>query len=458
MMHIALLLLFVGGFLLITRISPRFSLTERIGFAFPVGLGAVTFLMMLQDWMGIGLTRQSCLVLTLLVAVMGAALLVPRRREVLEGLTPRMDFSWFNLLWLLLLVVLVYVEYGNWLKCMYFPVYDRDSMAGFDTIGYIAAQEHTYRGMSIFGGDYMPKLHQAGSCISYLPMLQLAYAYVYAFGADTSKVIPGLFYLSFIVGFYGLCCRATNRTAAMLATLATVFTPEMLSFSSLSITNVVQGAMASTGLLYVALWFQKGERRDLILGAVLIAVNNWLRAEGIIFGGVAGLLVLVQCCRRKASWWALAAPVATLLPTVVFSAYAAANQLTSESAVIARLYWDGEKAAQIWGGAWSLLRNMQYYGWTWLAVLLAFAANIYYTVRRRDNVSVLAALVLSIALYYVVLYHVDYKWDSIGNVLAYSAKRYMFCYVPIAWYYVCTCRIVQRGMGWIEDTCGLRTK
>ena len=455
MIALCLFLIFLGGFLLISRLSLSITLTERVGFAFPVGLAVVTFLMMLLDWVRVPLTATTCQLITVAVLLVTAATLVPKRRQFLCSLQPKLNLNWFNALWLLLLILLVYVEYGNLMKTLYFPVYDRDSMAGFDTIGFVAAQEHTCSGMSIFAGDYMPKIHQAGSCISYLPMLQLAYAYVYTLGAETSKIIIGLFYLSFIVGFYGLTRRASNPTAAMLATLATVFTPEMLSFSSLSITNVVQAAMASTGLLYITLWFERGARRDLLLGTILIAVNCWLRAEGIVFGATAGVLVLIQCLRRKASWLSLIAPFATLIPTVIFSIYAAANGLTSESALITHPFWDAEKASEVWRGAWSLIGNTQFYGWAFVAALLALLADSYYIVKERNNLCVLGALVLSIVLYYIVLYHVEYKWDSLSNVLAYSAKRYMFCYVPMAWYYVVTCKIVRQGFDWIERTCGL---
>ena len=457
-MILPILLITLGGFLFVSRISTQFSLTERIGFAFPVGLAAVTFLMMLRDWAGMSLTENSSLTLSVVVFALAFASLIPNRKNFLSSLKPEFDFSWFNLLWLLLLAILVYVEYANWSKTMFFPVYDRDSMAGFDTLGYVAAQEHTYKGLSIFAGDYMPKIHQAGSCISYLPMLQFAYAYVYSLGAETSKIIIALFYLSFIVGFYGLLRRTINPTAAMFATLAAVFTPEMLSFSSLSITNVVQATMASTGLICICIWWRDGKKRYLILGAVLIAVNNFLRAEGIVFSGAAGILVLVQCLRRKTSWLSLIAPVATLLPTILFSAYAAAANLTSESALIAHPFWDAAKAGVIWDGAWALLTQTTFYGWAFLALLLAFIANIYYTVKERDNLHVLAALALSVFLYYLVLYHVDYKWDSIDNVLAYSAKRYTFCFVPIAWYYVVSCKIITRAFSWIEKFCGLVDK
>ncbi len=456
MIALSIILLFLGGFLLVSRISTDFSLTERIGFGFPVGLAAVTFLMMLEDWLGIALTGGNSIVLSVVVFLAALASNFPQRRNLLHSLRPQGDFSWFNLLWLFMLVILIWVEYYNFSKCMYFPTYDRDSMAGFDTIGYIAAQEHTYKGMSIFSGDYMPKMHDPGSCISYLPMLQLSYAYVYSLGAETSKIIPGLFYIAFIIGFYGMAKRSMSHTAAMFATLCMVYTPEMISFSSLSATNVMQAAMASTGLIYICIWCNKQKREYLILGTLLIAINNWLRAEGIVFGGTAGLLVLIQCIRRKTSWNSLLFPVLTLFPTIIFMIYCSTCGLTSESALITKIFWDGEKAATIWSGAWALLEQTTYYGWAFLIFLLAILANAYHIIKKRDNLFTLLAFFVSLILYFIVLYHVDYKWDSINNVLAYSAKRFMFCYVPIAWYYTCNSYMVQKAFNWIEKTCGFK--
>lgn len=456
----ALILVFLAGFLIVSLISCKFSLLERIGFGFPVGLGVVTFLMMLRDWVGCGITGTSSFILTASVFICALALVIfYRRKEFIESLVPKFDFSWFNLLWVLLLIVLVWVEYHNFAKCMFFPTYDRDSMAGFDAMGYIAAQEHTYKNMSIFLGDYMPRMHAPGSCISYLPMLQLSYAYVYSLGAETSKTIPAFFYLAFIIAFYGMIRRTMNPTAAIVATLGMVYTPEMISFSSLSATNVLHAAMASTGLIYVCMWCNDTkEKHLLILGALLLAINHWLRAEGIVFGCTGGLLVLLQCIRKKASWWNLAAPILTLIPTIAFMAYSASCNLTSESAIIARIYWDGEKISTIWNGAWELLSGATFYGWAFYIMFFVFLANIYYTIKKRDSLFVLSAFVIALVLYYVVLYHVDYKWDSINNVLAYSAKRFMFCYVPIAWYFICNCMIAQKGFGWIEKTCGLTIK
>ena len=42
------------------------------------------------------------------------------------------------------------------------------------------------------------------------------------------------------------------------------------------------------------------------------------------------------------------------------------------------------------------------------------------------------------------------------NVLAYSAKRFFFCFVPMCWYFVATSRIARRGGDYIEQYLSLK--
>ena len=467
MLIIAIIFTILFGFLFISRISLQLSLCERIGFAFPIGLAGITFLMLIYDWIGLSLTADTLMGATIGLTIFATALLIPRHKEFIQSLYPQFKFKWFNLLWLILILIVIYAEYANLSKCLYFPTYDRDSMAGFDTIGFLTAQEHTYRNLSIFQGDYMPLIHRPASVISYMPMLQFSYAYVYALGAETSKIIPGLFYLSFLVGFYGLVRRASNNTAASAALLGVIMTPEMTAFSSLSGTNVVQAAMASTGLMYVCLWIKNRKKPLLVLGSLLIAVNCWLRSEGIVFAAAAGLSVLVACLldvfKRKEQltsssairiFLPLIALVLAVLPIFIFNIYTHSFGLTSGNAIIAYPYWDAEKAHTIWDGAWALLTNTGYYAWTFAAFLLAVIANAYFMFKCRDSIYVLSTILVSIFFYFLVLYHVDYVWDSIQNVLNYSAKRFMFCFVPMTWYYVCTCKAGRQLFEKVESVCG----
>ena len=50
-----LILVFLIGFFLLSRISLKLSLLERVGFALPVGLFSITIVMILSDWANIPL-------------------------------------------------------------------------------------------------------------------------------------------------------------------------------------------------------------------------------------------------------------------------------------------------------------------------------------------------------------------------------------------------------------------
>lgn len=455
MLTLILIILFIIGFLSISLLSSTFSYTERIGFAFPIGLGAVTFLMLLVDWMHIPVTTTTCSILCLLLL---AATIVPafmQRKCFFEGLKQKMEWKWINILWLTLMLLAIYIEAVNFSKCLFYPTIDRDSMAGFDTIGYVAAKEFTYGGMSIFSDDYMPLIHRAGSVIAYQPMVQLSYMLVYLFDAETSKAIPAFLYLSFLIGFYGMVRRASSNTAAMLAVTGVLLTPEMVSMSALSATNVIQACMAAPGLMYVCLGFNRKEKHLFWLGFILLAINCWIRNEGLLFVIVGGIIAAIYAIKEK-QYKVLLLPVMAIVPKIVFVFYAMHYNLSSESAIITSFFWDTDKMKIIGTAAFLLFKSTMYYGLAFILFPIAFLANMYFIIKKKDNLTVPLCILAAVFLYFLTLYHVDYKWDSIYNVLAYSAKRYMFCYVPMVWFYFCTCEVFKRVFVIIEDKCGAR--
>ena len=451
MLTLGLLILFLAGFAAICSLAPATTITEKIGFAFPLGLGAETFAMILLDWAGIALAPATLLLTAVVLLALFTALALRNRSALAASLKPKFSIGGYNLVWLLLLFILIWVAYANYTKCMFFPTYDRDSMAAFDTVGFLIAQERTLSGLSVFQGDYMTAMHGAGSTITYTPMVQLSYAFVYSLGAETSKSIPAAMFISFLIGFYGMLARQTNRTAAIFFTLFMAITPEMLSFSSLSGTNVMHAGLASTGLIYAAIWFRKGDSEYLCLSTALLAINVWCRAEGVVFILAAGLLVLIKAIGQK-DFKLLLFPVLSLLPAIAWTLFTKTNDMYSESIVISHFFWDGEKASKIWSYATDLFCNTTYYGWTFSIGLLVLIANAYFMLKRADSVALVGSLLLAIVLYFIVIYQIDYKWDSIDNVLRYSSKRFIFSFVPVVWYFVASCHLVNMAVSRIDNT------
>lgn len=434
MLTIGIILIIVMGVLTVTSISTGFSLIEKIGLSFPVGMGIQTILMALINLFGARLTATNILATCICCIILLCILLYLRRKEIISNLHfPQYDFSGYNFVWLLFMVLIIYFEYMNFVKCMYFPTFDRDSLAGFDTIGYVIAQEHTFKGMSLFQSDYMPQIHNAGSYIVYAPMVQLSYAFVYILGAETSKLIPALMYLFFLPAFYGCMKRVAGRTGASVATFFMMITPEMISFSSLSATNVIHAVSASLGVIYVSIWFRFREKKDLYTGSLLLGLNIWTRTDGVVFILAALFVVFIDAVRRKA--WSNLLPVcASFLPALFWVVFIRVSHFEAEGMAITHLFWDAEKAGTIWESMKSHYANTEMYGWGFAAFLLSLLANSWYLIRKRDNLFLLTMMLVAAVLYMVSLYQINYTWDTIQNVLAYSAKRFLFCFIPLAWF------------------------
>ena len=96
------------------------------------------------------------------------------------------------------------------------------------------------------------------------------------------------------------------------------------------------------------------------------------------------------------------------------------------------------------------LTNQQFYGWTFIAAFLAFLSSLYFVVKKKETIMVFGVICVSLLFSILILYHVDYVWDSMYNVLAYSAKRYLFCFVPLAWYFTLTVFPISKGLQEID--------
>ncbi|MDR1938845.1 MAG: glycosyltransferase family 39 protein [Tannerellaceae bacterium] len=453
MLYAGIFLTALLGFVCVNCLSVKFTLIEKIGLSFPLGMALQIFLMLFIDQAGIPL-KPAVLLGGEALLLAGLCLFVYLyRKDAVETIRTSVSLQSFkniNLVWLFFILAIAYLEYMNFSKCLYFPPSDRDSLAGFETIGYIIAQEHTLKGLSIFDNAYMPGIHGGASYITYAPLVQLSYAYVYALGAETSKIIPGLMYLFFLLAFYGATSRAAGKTGAAVATFFMLLTPEMLAFSSLSMTNVIHAVFASLSVIYMALWFRGREKKDLLLCGMLLGGNILSRTEGIVFTGAVLFLLFIDAFRTKQYKGFLQHALLALVPLVCWTLYTKINGLYAASIAITHPFWDPEKASTILTYMWQLYKNTMYYGWTFGAFLSAFLANLWFLIKKRDSLYLLLAIGLSSAAYVLVLYQIDYMWDTIDNVLSYSAKRFMFCFVPVLWYFSVSNQAVRTNFEKLE--------
>ncbi|MBC8616762.1 glycosyltransferase family 39 protein [Parabacteroides faecis] len=439
-LYIGIILTFLSGFFFINCLSVSFSLTEKIGLSFPLGLVLETIAMLVGDQLGVSFTIVNLLIIQcIILAGMIAFVIRFRNTKAILKIAPFTQYvNGTNLIWFLFILLIVYIEYMNFSKCIYFPPFDRDSLAGFETIGYVAAQEQTYKGLSLFEGSYNPSVHAPGSYITYAPLVQLSYAYIYTLGANTSKLVPGLMYLSFLFAFYGAAQRATTKTGVVIATFFVLITPEMIAFSSLSMTNVIHAIYASLGIIYLVLWFKDRDMKYLYLSGVLLGANIWCRTEGVVFIVAALFVLFLDALHRKHYYDLFICGLIMIIPALFWNSFMKINGLYAESIAITKLFWDPNKFNTIKQYMIMLYTNTVYYGWSFYLFALMVIANCWFIYKKRDNVVLLVMIAAASLCYMTILYQIDYKWDTIENVLSYSAKRFLFCFIPLVWFYSLT--------------------
>jgi len=448
MIVLGVLLIFIIGFLVLNLISFYFSWEEKVGLSFPIGIGIQTMVMLLCNMFGVNLNRVIVVAIALFLIILLSILFkIYKGNSVGKVEMSQYSQSKYNFIWLFFIILIFYFEYMNFAKCIFFPTFDRDSLAGFDTIGYIIAQEHTLKDLSIFQSNYMPYIHDAGSYITYAPMVQLSYAFMYILGSETSKLIPALMFLSLLISFYGSMKRVIGKTGAAIATFFMMITPEMIAFSSLSATNVIHATSASLGIIYLTLWHYSKFRKDLYISSLLLGINIWTRTDGIVFI-LAALSIVFAYSSKNKQWKNVLPLLLSFIPAFLWIIFSRCNNLYADSIAILHPFWDKDKASIILAFVKSHYANTSYYGWSFVFFLVSMIINSWYLIQKKDNLFLLYIIFSATIFYIFLLYHIDYKWDSIQQVMAYSAKRFLFCFIPIVWFYsmsnTCTKNILRQ--------------
>ena len=143
MIVLGILLTIFNGYLLVNLISDKFTFIEKAGLSFLIGIFIETLIILFADMIGVSLGFRNILYISLFIMLL---LMIPYFRnpgKLYKGnFSLTFDYSGLNAVWLLFVILICYFEYMNFSKCMYFPTFDRDSLA---EIGRASCRERVLR-------------------------------------------------------------------------------------------------------------------------------------------------------------------------------------------------------------------------------------------------------------------------------------------------------------------------
>jgi hypothetical protein len=457
MLWISILLTILLGFSTLTIISNHFSYLEKWGASFLIGIALQVFGMILFQFLGIKITINSIYIYSVCIIALEWIFFLLTKKSFKNAFLPYNPFlllnpKQVNLPWFLLVSLIIYILWAITEKSLFWPTFEFDAVAGYDLVAKVLAEEGTFKN-SLFMSNGISMYNMSLRAV-YPPLVSGSFAYAYMSGAELSKIISSLYYISFIALLYGLLRRASlTHLASAFGILLVLFIPEMTSHAALSQTNMPQAVYTSTGLLSLYLWLKNTENNEryLWLSLLLLASNTMARSENILFAFLAGLAVLIVTLiqRTKKQWIHLIIYGTNLLiPFVLWMLFLKINHLKPAAlgeGLSLSLAYDANKFNDWWGLLWGykdypegIVMNKNFYAlvphlfFITLLISLVYALVKWISAKEKDlkpiqNLSFLLYISLGPFILYTVFYYfIKYDWDSIRNVMLFSYKRGLF--------------------------------
>ncbi len=266
---------------------------EAVGIAYLLGSGAVSLLFLLNRWL-FGLALDGGNFVLSLVMVLAVCLLIIHRREgsfnsLIDGLklsrpvSLEKIVSFENLLVTMLLIIFSY----SFLQNYFLPITDWDSLALYD-----------FRAKVIERTGEMSEGIELGYFFQYPPYTSFLHSFSYIFGIERAKVAYSFIYGSLLMGFYALLKRRQKKWVALLGALTLATDISIFEHSIIAYNNLAYLTFIALGLIYLWFWLLDSQKKDLLVGVLLVGLSTWVRASEP-FWALAAVIILLKIFRER---------------------------------------------------------------------------------------------------------------------------------------------------------------
>ena len=445
MIVIGIILLFFVGLSILNAISDQFQLLEKIGLSLIIGLAYFSIVMLPLDLLGVKINQLSLLSTGFMAII---ACNIKNYKLIFSGLhfdTEEIKRYALNFTWLLCFGFILYLFSAITQKAFYWPTLEYDSVTGYDLMAKAIAYDGKFNN-SLF--EYIRNSREYNR-ILYPPFVASTFAYGYIFGLKTAKLMTLIHFGAFILVFYAFVSKSMNRTGAIIFTLAMMVTPEFFSHAAMALTNLPNAVNTGIGLISLYLWLSQREKRYFYISMIMMAINNWTRSDSVVYSVVCAAFLGYDAIKNKTWKEFVIHPLVGLLPFVAWSNYITkVLHAESSSAYIQKhLFWDGEKITTMTASIKTyMLNGTDLFGITFLFLFIMVFVNLK---KWYQKANMFLLMGVGTWLFYTFIYYQmdNVVFDSLDFVMKVSYKRGLFCFVPLAWYYIATNQV----MVWIFD-------
>lgn len=203
---------------------------------------------------------QNLLVLSLILSVALIALIFPIK--IKSFTRPKLNFTAPALL---LLTLLLFYLFSNYLFNWYWPPTEFDALSMYDYRGKVFYLNHNIQDIS------------DGYHASYPLLTSLSHTMFYLLNIPNVKLFYSLILTGVLMIFYSLLRRHNPRLVSLFLICLFITTPCIFYHSQIAYTNFVYLAYLGLSFIYLAELMMNYKRHDLLAYSLLIAAASWTR-------------------------------------------------------------------------------------------------------------------------------------------------------------------------------------
>lgn len=427
-------LVIVLGVLLTAPLTGSLSRLERVAMGWGVGLGSVTLILFLLSAIGLSLTLAVVWAVVIVPVSILASWWLLRHSQPVPSSASDLQLSelphsrlaltsleaWLLFLLLISLAVTVF-------QAVYWPIYDNDSLVGFDFKAHLMVQRQTVNLPEYRTGP------NSGTNFFYPPLVPLGYSMVYWFGGEQAKAVTVGCWLSLLAVLYAQLRRRTSRLIALVALVLLAYAPVPVLFATHGMTNIPVAFYLVAGAIYLDAWQRESRTEFLWLGALLLGLAGWIRTDIVVLVAASWIWVLFRMITTRSRTWLswVGGLVIAFSPALLWQVYLA--RMIGIPGTAAAPWFFVLDANRFVGTVWALIVQIldpMVFGGIGAAFVLALLLAAY---RRRVPSLPLLALISLYAAAWIGLFYVI-ELESRYATLYNSGQRILIAIVPVVLY------------------------
>jgi hypothetical protein len=281
-----LFLLFFIGIFFTDKIGIKNSI-EKIGLSFLLSTSIFTYLLFVQyELFGIYFTRNNILI-TLISLFLIFYFFVKKdkpfgnlKKDFNKIIVSKKGVLEKTIIFIMfLLFIFIFTQNYIW------PVASWDALTLYDMRAIILSEN-----------GHFDKIINGGYFLGYPPYTSILHTISYLADFERVKIFYTILLFEFSLVFYSLMRRKNSKLISLLSSLVLVASPEILAHARMAYTNLPYSIYLSLGYIYLSYWILEKNKKDLLLGGLLIAFSTWVRGVEpfwipSIFMIIIGLLI-----------------------------------------------------------------------------------------------------------------------------------------------------------------------